>query len=294
MTVRPSPRPTFGRPRRRRRRPRPRASRSPATSWPASHRSRRAADGAAGIDRAVGEPFIETGPSDRIGRPLGTIPRLTECWTASVTVHRQQEGRAAAASRWSSSSSRTTASVTSSSKGNWPIRQDEIQRRITIRPGRPLPPPGAERTAALEQERLRVLDFLRNEGYFEATVRLDARPGAKNPRAVDLYVDIDKGPSYPLGPVTFTGNHALSTEAIDLMFRHAAWYFAWLRPVPFTQKQVRLDIEALEKRYRDLGYFGVRVTTDFSMQKSLDRVAKNVRLAIQINEREEDQRRVRG
>ena len=26
----------------------------------------------------VGEPFIETGPSDRIGRPLGTIPRLAE------------------------------------------------------------------------------------------------------------------------------------------------------------------------------------------------------------------------
>src|SRR4029077_9913693 len=88
-----------------------------------------------------------------------------------------------------------------------------------------------------------------------------------------------------LGPVTFTGNHALSTEAIDLMFRHAAWYFAWLRPVPFTQKQLRTDIEALEKRYRELGYFGVRVTTDFSMQKSLDRDAKNVRLAIQISER---------
>ena len=74
-------------------------------------------------------------------------------------------------------------------------------------------------------------------------------------------------------------------RTIDLMFRHAAWYFAWLRPVPFTQKQLRLDIDALEKRYRELGYFGVRVTTDFSMQRSLDRVAKNVRLAIQINER---------
>ena len=26
----------------------------------------------------LGEPFIETGPSDRIGKPLGTIPRLAE------------------------------------------------------------------------------------------------------------------------------------------------------------------------------------------------------------------------
>ena len=49
------------------------------------------------------------------------------------------------------------------------------------------------------------------------------------------------------------------------IFRHAAWYYGWLRPVPFTQKQLRLDIDALEKRYRERGYFGVRVTTDFSM-----------------------------
>jgi outer membrane protein assembly complex protein YaeT len=233
----------------------------------------------------LGEPFIETGPSDRIGRPLGTIPRLAEVldgigYRSNVSKRATGGGVTLVVDLQPYDRVRYVF-VT----GNWPIRQDEIQRRITIRPGRPLPPAGAERTAALEQERLRVLEFLRNEGYFEATVRLDARPGAKNPRAVDLYVAIDKGPSYPLGPVTFTGNRALSTEAIDLMFRHAAWYYAWLRPVPFTQKQVRLDIEALEKRYRDLGYFGVRVTTDFSMQKSLDRVAKNVRLAIQINER---------
>jgi outer membrane protein assembly complex protein YaeT len=234
----------------------------------------------------LGEPFVESGPSDRIGKPLGTIPRLTETldgigYRASVSKRAAPGGGVTLVVDLAPYDRVRYVFV----KGNWPIRQDEIQRRITIRPGRPLPPPGVERATALEQERARILDFLRNEGYFEAAVRLDARPGARNPRAVDLYVDIDKGPSYPLGPITFTGNRALPTEEIDQMFRHAAWYYAWLRPVPFTQKQLRLDIEALEKRYRELGYFGVRVTTDFSMQKSLDRIAKNVRLAIQINER---------
>ena len=233
----------------------------------------------------IGEPFIETGPSDRIGKPIGTAPRLAETldgigYRASVTK-RPAAGGVTLVVELKPYDRVRYVFVT----GNWPIRQDEIQRRITIRPGRPLPPAGAERTAALEQERLRVLDFLRNEGYFEASVWLDARPGAKNPRAFDLYVAIEKGPSYPLGPITFTGNHALKTEEIDPMFRHAAWYYAWLRPVPFTQKQLRADIEALEKRYRELGYFGARVTTDFSMQKSLDRMAKNVRLSVQINER---------
>jgi outer membrane protein insertion porin family len=233
----------------------------------------------------IGEPFIETGPSDRIGKPLGTIPRLAEMldgigYRAAVTK-RAAGGGVTLVVELTPYDRVRYVFVT----GNWPIRQDEIQRRITIRPGRPLPAAGAERTAALEQERLRVLDFLRSEGYFEAAVRLDARPGARNPRAIDLYVDIEKGPSYPLGPITLTGNRALTNEQIDPTFRHAAWYYGWLRPVPFTQKQLRTDIEALEKRYRELGYFGVRVTTDFSMQKSLDRGAKNVRLAIQINER---------
>ncbi len=233
----------------------------------------------------VGEPFVESGPSDRIGKPIGTIPRIVE--TLDGIGY-----RAAITKRPSGAGVTLVVELTPYDrvryvfvKGNWPIRQDEIQRRITIRPGRPLPPAGAERTAALDQERLRVLDFLRNEGYFEATVRLEALAGEKNPRAVDLYVTIDKGPSYPLGPITFTGNRALPTEEIDQIFRHAAWYQLWLRPVAFTQKQLRLDIEALEKRYRELGYYGVRVTTDFSMQRSVDRVAKNVRLAININER---------
>jgi outer membrane protein insertion porin family len=234
----------------------------------------------------IGEPFVESGPSDRIGKPIGTIPRLAETldgigYRANVSKRAAAGGGVTLVVELIPYDRVRYVFVT----GNWPIRQDELQRRITIRPGRPLPPAGAERTAALEQERVRVLDFLRNEGYFEATVRLDAQAAAKTARAVDLYVAIDKGPSYPLGPITFTGNRALPSEEIDQIFRHAAWYFAWLRPVPFTQKQLRLDIDALEKRYRELGYFGVRVTTDFSMQRSLDRVAKNVRLSIQINER---------
>ncbi len=234
---------------------------------------------------AIGDPFVESGPSDRIGKPIGTIPRLAEMldgigYRAKVSKRAAGGGVTLVVELVPYDRVRYVFV-----NGNWPIRQDEIQRRITIRPGRPLPPAGAERTAALEQERARVLDFLRSEGYFEASVGLDAQPGRKTPRAVDLYVTIDKGPSYPIGPITFTGNRALKTEEIDPMFRHAAWYYAWLRQVPFTQKQLRLDIDALEKRYRELGYFGVRVTTDFSMQRSLDRAAKNVHLTIQINER---------
>ena len=233
----------------------------------------------------LGDPFVESGPSDRIGKPIGTIPRLAE--TLDAIGYRAGISKRAAVGGVTLVVDLTPYDRVRYVfvKGNWPIRQDEIQRRITIRPGRPLPAAGAERTVALEQERLRIIDFLRNEGYFDATVRLDSLAAEKKPHAVDLYVDIDQGLGYPLGQINFAGNRALPTEEVDQIFRHAAWYYLWLRPVPFTQKQLRLDIEALEKRYRELGYFGVRVTTDFSVQRSVDRVAKNVHLTVQINER---------
>ena len=31
---------------------------------------------------ALGDPFVESGPSDRIGRPFGTIPRLVQALDA--------------------------------------------------------------------------------------------------------------------------------------------------------------------------------------------------------------------
>ena len=234
---------------------------------------------------AIGDPFVEAGPSDDIGQPLGTIPRLVLAldaigYRAAVTTRPAAGGVTVVVTLLPYDRVRYVF-VT----GNWPIQQDEIQRRITVRPGRPLPPPGTERTVVLEREREHVIDFLRSRGYFDATVGLSTQPGRTAAGAVDLFVAVDLGPAYPLGPITFTGNHALSSPEIDPMFRHADWTTLWTHPEPFTQKQLREDIDALVKRYRALGYLGVRVTSDFSVQKSVDRAAKNVRINIAINER---------
>jgi outer membrane protein insertion porin family len=234
---------------------------------------------------APGEPFVEAGPSDEIGRPLGTIPRLVQAldavgYRAAITTRPAAGGLTVVATLMPYDRLRYVFV-----SGNRRIQQDEIQRRITIRPGRPLPPPGTERTVALERERELVIDFLRSRGYFEATVGLDARPGRTAPGSVDLFVTVKLGPAYPLGPITFVGNHALSSDEIDPMFRHADWFTLWTSPEPFTQKQLREDLDALVKRYRALGYIGVRATTDFSVQKSVNRVSKDVRITVSINER---------
>jgi outer membrane protein insertion porin family len=234
----------------------------------------------------LGSPFVESGAADQIGGVLiGTIPRLKEAleavgYRAVLTTHPAAGGVAIVASLAAYDRLRYVFV-----QGNRTVRQDEIQRRISIRPGRPLPPGGPERDAALQGERARVIDFLRSEGYFEANVRLDAVAAPKVKGATDLYITIGLGPGYPLGPVTITGNQAIATSEIEPTLRHLDWQRLWLSPVPFTQKQLRDDIARLVKKYRGLGYVGARVTTDFNLQNSIDRNAKNVRLAITVNER---------
>ena len=109
---------------------------------------------------AAGEPFVPAGPSDDIGRPTATLPRLGLALDA-IGYRSKLDTKAAPGGFI------IVATLTPYDRvryvfvtGNRPIRQDEIQRRITIRAGRPLPPAGPERVAALERERERVIDFM--------------------------------------------------------------------------------------------------------------------------------------
>ena len=234
----------------------------------------------------VGSPFVQSGPADLGGGVLiGTLPRLARAleslgYRATFTTRGDGGGLVVVAQVAAYDRVRYVFV-----KGNWTTRQDEIQRRVTIRPGRPLPPEGPERAAALEIERGHVIDFLRTEGYFDANVRIDAAAPRGVPGAADLIVRIDRGPAYPLGTLTITGNHALSNDQIDPLFRHLAWERLWLKPNPFTQKALREDVDKVVKWYRRLGFVGARVSSDFNYQKSVDRAAKNVHLTLTITER---------
>ena len=67
------------------------------------------------------------------------------------------------------------------------------------------------------------------------------------------------------------------------------------RPVPFTQKQLRDGHrQRSTKRYRELGYFGARVTTDFSIQQSVDREREERPPQHPHQRAQADHRRVRG
>jgi outer membrane protein insertion porin family len=232
-----------------------------------------------------GSRFVESGPADRLGIPIGTLPRIRRALDAIgyngigeaasgaegvvVKVHVRPYDRV------------RYIYVT----GNGRIRQDEISRRVSIRPGRPLPLPGPDREAAVERERQRVIQFLRSEGYFDANVRIDLSTEGIAPAAVDLTIRIDRGSAYPVGPVTVTGNQTIPAPEIEEAFHHRDPLTLGILPPPFTVRQMRDDITTVTGRYRDLGYPGARISSSFDPERSLDRKNKNVAVVLRVNER---------
>jgi outer membrane protein insertion porin family len=233
----------------------------------------------------AGSRFVESGPADRMGTPIGTIPRLRKALDVvgydAVAQVKPVAGGVALAVHLRPADRVRYIYVS----GNWPIRQDEISRRISIRPGRTLPLPGPDRDAALERERERLIQFLRSEGYFDVNVSIDLVPHGVAPAAIDLKVRINRGPGYPVGPVTVTGNRAMPSADIEKTFYHTDWRKLWTGPVPFTVRRLREDIATVTERYRDLGYPGERTSSSYDPERSIDRKNKNVPLVIHVTER---------
>ena len=237
-----------------------------------------------------GTTFVASGDADRVGMPIGTVPRLKHIlqvigYAADIDpllkadgVHLQVKLRAFDRVR------RIFVS------GNQPnllggVRQEEIIGKLSIRPGMKLPTAGADRDAFIATEADHVRDFLRSQGYWEAEVNIELHDDGKLPAGVTLLVRVHIGPAYPLGPLTVTGATALPTEDIADGFRHGKWYSLWILPQPFRRSVLRQDIASLVARYRRIGFPGVRIQDNFDPTTSLDREAKNVRLAVDIRER---------
>jgi outer membrane protein insertion porin family len=235
-----------------------------------------------------GNRFVESGPADRLGTPIGTMPRLRKALEA-VGYDALAETRPAAGGVTLLVHLRPLDRVRYIYvDGNWPLRQDEISRRITIRPGRALPLPGPDRDLAIERERERLIQFLRNEGYFDANVSIDLKATGVAPAAIDLTIRISRGAPYPVGPVTVTGNTALPTPEIDNRFHHVALrqlFISRTVKAPFTVPTLREDMSKVTDRYREIGYPGARVSSTYDPERSIDRRNKHVALVIKVNER---------
>jgi len=246
--------------------------------------------------------FVESGPADLIGTPIGTVPRVRDLM-ARLGYDAVVEPREEVAGIRLHIDLRPFDRVRHIFvDGNWPLRQDEVQRRlIEFRPGLPLPLPGPEREAAIERERVRVREFLRGEGYMGADVRIEMRPHglfesipslsrlastpSVEPASTDIQVSVSRGPGYPIGALRVTGNTAVPTDDITKVFRHYKWWSFNSVPKPFKQQVLREDVGIVTQRYRDEGYAGARVSTDYDPATSINRKTKSLSLGVTIAER---------
>jgi outer membrane protein insertion porin family len=238
----------------------------------------------------LGSTFIVAGDADRIGIPIGTIPRLKTAllnlgYESDISVQKQMGGIHLQVRLHPFDRVRQIFVA-----GNQPfpyllsgVRQEEITRQLKIRPGQELPAPGTSRTELFQNEAAKVRDHLRSLGYWEADVRIEPMSDGKTPATVNLTVRVTLGQGYPLGPLSISGNQVFSTKSIDETLRHSEWL--GLRPAPFRKTTLRQDIQQLIERYRHSGYPGVRIRDDFDSARSLDRQGKQVQLAIEVKER---------
>jgi outer membrane protein insertion porin family len=174
-------------------------------------------------------------------------------------------------------------------KGNWPLFEEEILRRLRFRSGQRLPE-GRELAQAIagQEESLRV--FLGREGYFEGSLRIQVVPDGGN--RVNLKVQVLKGRRHRIGEVVVrnhatragvgTSEQALSDQAIAKTYKHKIVFYERT----FNTTRLAEDTESLIKRYQSLGYPGVRIKDSYEVLA--DRPAdKAVRLTVDITQRKQ-------
>lgn len=170
-----------------------------------------------------------------------------------------------------------------------PIIKEDIERHMQLRVGNYVGWAADLRACESQREARHLEDYLREQGFFEATVNvrmtIDGQAGAY------LNVDVALGPSYLMGRIRFErSNPTIVTEdELRGLFMHAR---SCLPLVPvcfgtarFTRATHQADVQRVVARYHQLGYPGVRVQSDFDPATSYDRARKVVNVTIRIDER---------
>jgi len=165
--------------------------------------------------------------------------------------------------------------------------KEELTKRMHLRVGEILDVDPEKRAEALEEERVRLTEFLQDEGFFET--RLMIRPEHTGSYGEVLHVDAALGPDYYVGKITIDpkGPLAFSRAEIRRVFDHCRLpLFGKCRwEQRFTRAQHQADIQRLTEMYQRRGYPAARVRSDFNRRQSFDRGSKSVDFTVRIDER---------
>ncbi len=169
--------------------------------------------------------------------------------------------------------------------GHYPLFADEILPRLRLRPGTDIPDDPKQLEAVLDLEAKNLEAWLARQGYFDARVSIHAEPAepAERPTEFDVQVKLAKGPPYLLGALRVEGNESLPDAEIIGRVRQT-----WLWPLNledrFSKTELNESLESIRVRYQRRGFPGVRVTTTFRPESSLNRGSKRIGFTVVVRE----------
>ena len=164
---------------------------------------------------------------------------------------------------------------------------EEVGRRLRVRPGSYLPWEPIRRQCAMADERDRVEGYLHDEGYADATVQIDTAFENASTAQIRIHVDLGKE-KYVVGLVrvvnaTPSEPLAMSLAEIRQTFEHLTDFH--LTTASFTRTQLQEDLQTLRDKFHQRGYPMVRVTSSFDPQISFDRRTHTVNFTVTIDQR---------
>jgi outer membrane protein insertion porin family len=128
--------------------------------------------------------------------------------------------------------------------------------------------------AQLEAAQRRLLDLYEREGFLQARVTVESEVDPAT-NAHDVVVRVDAGERARVGRVRVLGADRLSADFVNKVFGVDVGD-------RFDEAAVRKGVEAVEKRYRDRGFFEARV----NVRRALDRARNQVQLDLVVEERQ--------
>jgi outer membrane protein insertion porin family len=134
-------------------------------------------------------------------------------------------------------------------EGNKNLSTDEILDLLSLKRGARF----SDSSLGISIDQL--LRRYREEGFYAAAVDSVSKRLNDNRTQIDISLYIHEGEQTDLGKLEMTGNHALSTEEILSKFESKDGQ-------PLDQLQLESDIEALVKRYDEIGYPFAQVEVD--------------------------------
>jgi outer membrane protein assembly factor BamA len=183
------------------------------------------------------------------------------------------------------------------------IFENDILRRMRLRPGAPLASSPAACKLQLKVEVERVRSYLQREGYPMAQVRILTRRrrdpcaavGGRKRDPVHLVVHVRRNQPYRIGDVGVEGARAVLPATIRSQFRRGRYCAPDWLPFSggrclierFSQEELNAALQRVVDIYQGRGYPAVRVRTDLDFRHSdnFDPKSKTVDFTVIVNER---------